>query len=455
MSLFNLKKEEPKTFDLKEDIKISTPQATKPAQDSSKLSSMTPAPAVAKVKPEVAKKPAKQEESGNVYTNIFEKPTTPKNEELKSDIITGVFAKEAKEAKKQDNILGPIPELQTKLTGSYDPSKKTFKLAMTLFISLACVSLAILGFFYAEMNPKFDLLAGIRGPNTIQRLNNSRTDIITMQTAINQKNYLLLNFYLQQLSYLSDSYSTARSVQGVKSTTDLQSNILLTYENALSVWKEPKTASRIPEQTFTDELKKTLSAELAKLKKEDQTDLIKSQIKDYENTINLINNKKLATFFNKNTDDIKADLPLDDTKLYALTTEALSTLNNEFSVLSNIKSTRMHWAEIVNEIEKATKNVDTLYNTGFYEELGGIQYNSYDFNAKSGKIIISGKVKKDDGSTFSLIANLIDALEKSDMFVNVDNRSYPKSGSEDEGYTSSFRIEFNIQTDGKITNPLT
>lgn len=389
-------------------------------------------------------KPVAKEESGNVYTNIFEKPAAQK-EEPKSDIISGVFAKEAKEAKKDENILGPLPELQTKLTGSYDPSKRTLKLARTAFIALVCVSLVILGFFYAEFNPDFDLLAGVRGPNTIQRLNNSRTNIITMQTSINQKNYLLLNFYLQELSYLADSYSSARSLLGNLRTTDLQNKILLTYENAQAVWKEPKTASRIPEQTFTDELKKGLSAELAKLKKETQTTEIQSQIKDYENTINLINNKSLASFFNKNAEDIKADLPLDDTKLYALTTDALKILNNEFSVLSNIKNTRMHWADIVNEIEKATKNVDTLYNTGFFEELGGIQYSSYDFNAISNKIVISGKAKRDDGSTFSLIANLIDSLEKSPMFKSVDNRSYPKSGSQEEGYTSTFRIEFSIQ----------
>jgi len=440
MPLFNFKKEEQKIFDLKPEPKQAPLKEAKPA-------------AAVAVKSEPAKIPAKaastvsapQEETGNVYTNIFEKPLAAKEEGIKSDIITGVFAKEAKEAKKQDNILGLLPELQTKLTGSYDPSKRNLKLARTAFIVLVCVSLLILGFFYAELNPKFDLLAGIRGQNTIQRLNNSRTDIIAMQTKINQKNFLLLNFYLQELSYQADSYSTARKTLGNQPTTDLQNKILLTYENAQSVWNEPQAVSKIPPATFNDELKKTLQAELVKLKKEQSTADIQTQIKDYESTISLVNNKKLAGFFNKNTEEIKADLPLDDTKLFTLTTEALDVLNNEFSVLGEIKKNRLPWAEIVNEIEKSTKNIDTLYNTGFFEELGGIQYSSYDFDAKTNKIVITGKAKRDDGSTFSLIANLIDALEKSPMFKNVDNRSYPKSGSQEEGYTSSFRIEFTLE----------
>ena len=39
------------------------------------------------------------------------------------------------------------------------------------------------------------------------------------------------------------------------------------------------------------------------------------------------------------------------------------------------------------------------------------------------------------------------------MFSNVDDRSYPKTGSEDEGYSSSFRIEFSLENLQTITLP--
>ncbi|MFC1810920.1 hypothetical protein ACFLZH_05450 [Patescibacteria group bacterium] len=115
--------------------------------------------------------------------------------------------------------------------------------------------------------------------------------------------------------------------------------------------------------------------------------------------------------------------------------------------MSVIKSNRIRWAVLINEIEKITKDIDTLYNTGFFEELGGIKYSAFDFDAETNQIILIGQAKKDDGNTFTLVANLIDALEQSLIFTDVDNRSFPKTGSDEEGYMSSFRIELSLEED--------
>ncbi len=392
-----------------------------------------------------SKKASKEQE--NIYTNIFEKKEEkPKDAAEESEIISGVYAKEDEQTRKKDNVLGPLPELEQKIVGAFDPSKRNLKIARSLFIGLIIVSLLEIGFFYMELNPDFDLLSSIRGPNTAQRLNNSKAQIITQQTSINQKNYLLLNYYLQELSYIADSYGKARGGQiSPQELTDLQDKFLVTYENALTKWKEPIAVANIPVEIFQDKLRIALQDELKQLNKETKTPTILAETDNYRATHKLIGNKRLASFFSKNIDDIKSDLPRDDTKLYALTEEILDILKNDFSTISMLKQKRIEWAEIINEIEKVTKSVDTLYNTGFFEELGGIQYSSYDFDAGSNEIILSGKAKRDDGTTFSLIANLMDALEKSDMFKNVDNRSFPKTGSEDEGYVSPFRIELTLE----------
>jgi hypothetical protein len=140
-------------------------------------------------------------------------------------------------------------------------------------------------------------------------------------------------------------------------------------------------------------------------------------------------------------------LPQDDSKLLALATESLEILKNDFTDISNLKAHRVRWAVILDEIERITKSIDTLYNTGFFEELGGIKYSAFDFDSETNQIILIGQAKRDDGTTFTLIANLIDALEQSQLFYNVDNRSFPKSGSEEKGYVSSFRIELNLDND--------
>ncbi|MBN1494315.1 hypothetical protein JW911_01105 [Candidatus Peregrinibacteria bacterium] len=422
MPLFNLKKENPK-----EPVADITIQPPKP-------------------EPEKPVKPETPAAEGNVYTNIFEKPTAAKTEEVKSDIIQGVFTSEEKKLKPDENILGPLPELEKKIVGAFNPEKRKLNLIRTGFFALVVISLLLIGFFYIELTPEFDLLSGVRGQNTVQRLNNTQKDVIALQTSINQKNYLLLNYYLQEISYLSDTYLTARNKSLPENEIGtLRSNMLLAYENAYIKWKEPTTAGGIPDETFKTELKNSLTGELAKLKKENLTPDIETQINAYEATIRLVSNTRLGSFFKFNTDEIRAALPMDDSKIVEMANSALGLLQNDFSTISQIKSFRMNWADIINEIEKTTKSVDTLYNTGFFDELGGIRYSAFDLDSQSGKIVLTGNAKRDDGSTFSLIANLMDALEKSLMFSNVENRNFPKSGSDEEGYSSTFRIELSLE----------
>jgi len=42
-------------------------------------------------------------------------------------------------------------------------------------------------------------------------------------------------------------------------------------------------------------------------------------------------------------------------------------------------------------------------------------------------------------------------LENSEVFMNVDNRTYPKTGSEETGYMSSFRIELSLTENYALT----
>lgn len=394
------------------------------------------------------KNPEKKEE--NLYTNIFEKKEEKKKDSSK--VLSGVFAKKDEATKAKENILGSLPELEKSLIGSFDPSKRNLKIVKIVFGSLIGVLLLSMGFFYAELNPKFDLLSSMRGPNTAQLLNNTKNSIITTQTSINQKNYLLMGYYLQKLSYLSDGYVKIRKdASSSEAKRAVQNDIILTYENALTKWKEPIAAGGIPEDTFKVQLKNGFQTELNQLKKETATPSVNAEIKNYNAALQILNNKQLGVIFKNNSEDMKGDLPRDDTKLFALTQDVLSTLTNDFSTISELKLHRIQWSIIVQEIEKITKSIDTLYSTGFFEELGGLQYSNFDFDATTNRIILTGKAKRDDGSTFTLIVNLIDALQDSSLFTNVDNRSYPKTGSEETGYMSSFRIELSLADDYDLT----
>ncbi len=390
-----------------------------------------------------------QKDSGNLYTDIFQKK--PKDREQKpetTELVEGVMDKKAKEEKPEEKVLGPIPEVEKKIVGAFDPTKRNLKIAKFLFYIIIVISLISIGFFYVELNPNFDLLAGIRGPNSAQKLENTKQDILTLQTSINQKNYVLMASYLQKLSYLSDTYSRVRSVATPADEVEqMQEEILTAYENAQVKFKEPIKAANIEEGKFREELRNELRKEIRVLNKEEPSPGIIQEINTYSAALQLLNNKNLSGFFSKNTEDIRMDLPQDDTQLLELTNDSLEILENDFTDISKIKQNRVRWAVIVEEIERITKSIDTLYNSGFYEELGGIKYSAFDFDSETNQIILIGQAKRDDGTTFTLIANLIDALEQSQLFYDVDNRTFPKSGSEERGYTSSFRIELNLNED--------
>jgi hypothetical protein len=68
------------------------------------------------------------EDKSNVYTNIFEKKEEKKAEKDESKVISGVFAKEEEKTKPKEKILGPLPELQKKVIGAFDPTKRNLKI---------------------------------------------------------------------------------------------------------------------------------------------------------------------------------------------------------------------------------------------------------------------------------------------------------------------------------------
>lgn len=390
-----------------------------------------------------------EKDTGNLYTNIFEKKSPTEQEKPQTtELIEGVNVKKEKEAKSDENILGPIPELEKKIVGAFDPTKRNLKIIKIVFISIAVLCVLSIGFFYTELNPDFDLFSTLRGPNTAQKLQNSNQAIISTQTSINQKNHLLMAFYLQELSYLSDTYAKARK-EGLNDSglADLQERILLAYENAQTKFKEPIKVANIPEENFINALKNELREEINLLKKEELTDVIIQDINNYSTALDLVSNKNLTKFFNKNTEDIRNDLARDDSSLLILTQEALDIVKNDFSNVNVLKENRIKWSSIIEEIETITKEEDTLYNTGFFEELGGIKYSAFDFDSENNRIVLTGQVKRDDGTTFTLITNLLDSLEQSQMFKQVENRSYPKTGDEDMGYTSTFRIELYLDNE--------
>ena len=109
-----------------------------------------------------------------------------------------------------------------------------------------------------------------------------------------------------------------------------------------------------------------------------------------------------------------------------------------------IKEGRIQWSDMMNEIELRTIAVDNHYSEDFYNELGGIRCNSYDFDSVNRKITVVGETKRFDTRNFSMIADLIDELNRSPILDNGEMRSFSKSGSFDDGYTATLKLTLDI-----------
>ena len=182
---------------------------------------------------------------------------------------------------------------------------------------------------------------------------------------------------------------------------------------------------------------------LLKLKTKELEDGKDSQAeRDYKNylhTLNLVGNKNYKNLFLETDFD-----DLSDKELYKFIKTVNSVIVNDLSIIQKIKDLRIKWSDIINEIEMRTIAIDTYYSDDYYDEIGGILYTSYDFDTSGPRISILGETKRFDTTNFTMIANLIDELNRSELFNNAEMRSFSKSGSFESGYTSSIKLDLDL-----------
>lgn len=122
--------------------------------------------------------------------------------------------------------------------------------------------------------------------------------------------------------------------------------------------------------------------------------------------------------------------------------ESFSMMNASLSATINgIQASRISWSIYIDELESVTKNVDPLFGTEFQSNL---MISDVVFSG-DGSVSLNGEVNTDDSKNFTLVANLIDALEDSEYFENVEERNFSKS-EQDDNFSSTFHLSMNIQT---------
>jgi len=119
---------------------------------------------------------------------------------------------------------------------------------------------------------------------------------------------------------------------------------------------------------------------------------------------------------------------------------------DELASIEKIMSNRLDWGAIIKDIHNVVSQADRFYGQGLFKTVGGFVFSSYRFDSTTGRIAISGLTRTSGSNTFSFIAKLIDSIEKSPKFKDIDYRSFSKTRDENGDFSSGINLEFTIQT---------
>ena len=401
---------------------------------------------------------------GNILSKLSFKneKIEPVKDSLTSAVIESAIG--TQENPKEESILEAPPEVDESLLEEMEPPKSILLFILKgSFIFLFAAGLGVLLFLTSQLSNYFDFATTAIGvPSVLNELTDTNKDIKDLQTEINFNRYLQGKFYLDQFSIDGDKYSRNFYIYSNKTMSDeeksnakeqmdlLRENLKKSFSAASA--KLGKNLGRTlidlevadqadVEVLFTKLLKDKLDTKLKELK-DGTTEEETRDYKLYRQVRKLIENSNLMGLL-KSTDFDK----LSDNELQTLITQVNDFTENELSAIQKIKDVRINWSDIINQIKLETSYVDQYFSEGYFKEIGGIQYTSYDFDSASGKIIITGITKRLDTTNFTMISNLIDQLNESPYFKNVEMKSFTKTGSAKDGYTATLRLNLELQED--------
>jgi len=355
----------------------------------------------------------------------------------------------------EKTFLEAAPTVDKDLLEEIEPPKSILLYILkSVFVLLVAVGIGSFLFFTSQLNSYLDFATDpLSIPSALNELKSTNENVKEAQTDINLYRYLKGAIYLDNFSYYGDDYLKNYSLYVNESATDEERAAAKTEMDELKL--DLSDSFKSVQENLTKEISIPLvdtevptNEELAALftgllnDKIGLVDATSPDYKLYKQAQKLVNNPELNTLL-KGADFASfgdADLAVFIGKINDLTLD-------EFSVIQKIKDKRVSWSDVINRIEFETSYVDQYFSEGYFDEVGGVQYTSYDFDASTGKISITGVTKRYNTDNFTMISNLIDQLNSSPFFSNVAMRSFTKSGSANEGYTATLKLDLELQKD--------
>lgn len=385
-----------------------------------------------------------------------------------SNLIQGIVNTETQTEK--ERILEDAPEIDMSLLKDIAPPKSILLYSLKIgFFVLTGMSVASVLFFSSQLTSAFSLITNQIGiPNTSEKLESINAEVTNLQTDLNFYRYLQIKGYIDQFSFYGDSFMQNFEIANSQTAdeqdkTEAREEIELAKGYLKESFMEAKTKLIIPFSAalYTDKtdlelvalFKEKLSEKLREKAAEAKTGQDEKAVieeKNYLHTVNLVGSSELEQIIAATDFDA-----LSDEELYSLIKKINGLVVNDLSIMQVLKDGRVKWSDIMNEIELRTIAVDKYYNEDSYELLGGIRYTSYDFDKESQSITITGETKRVDTKNFTMIADLIDELNRSSFFEGGESKTFNKTGSLEKGYMASIKLSLDLQKEALPTDDKT
>ncbi len=398
-------------------------------------------------------------------------------------VLQALVQSEGKNVEKKKMILGELPKIDTSLFIDREfHLKKQLSFVKILFASFITLGFILYVFFFTQLNPDVTLFSN---QNVGVKLKISSDSLRSVMTEVNYNRYRSAKEYLDQFFYTSNEYLQVydawRSADAAKKdnlAADLEKSknelvkpfelarAILAKQNFTIVYREQSlvpNATGMDPEVLKEEEKKMATAEFNTLLRENITEkkrvaseelknltsgtnkeLKKQEIRDMDELLQLIGNSALQQLIST---DIKK-MPHDQLRKHII--KLSSKYNNRLAFIFQIKDKRIPWAVLIKEIYTKTEASDDRFKTKLYKDIGGILYTGFDFDGSTGRLTISGNVKDFKGENFKILAILIDQLEGSTRFKDVEMRNFSKTFSEKDGFEGNFKIDLGLQADGEI-----
>lgn len=366
--------------------------------------------------------------------------------------ITGV-----KDPLSLSSLLGPKPVFSEKEDAQ--KQAKRAKLAKNLLIAAVFLGLAVYGFFYTRLTPDFTLLDDYFGPNPASRFESSNSELEAKKTELNLVRFRMARLHLDEVNSQIDAYSRQKDIinSGFSAKAQIaaaeieKQKIVETIKKPLTqvqkilsvpIGVDTYTREPIPpeqrEAKYENLLIERLNRERAALPGDAEADLVKTRLN--ENVVRLVQNKPFRKML------VSAALAnMQEEEFENLLKRIREEGTDELATIDKIRRTRMDWDKVIQNIHAATIAVDQQYGKGHFKTIGGFLFSSYSFDSGSGRISISGITKQPDSRLFTYIARLIESVEKSPAFKDIDFRSFTKSKDEKGDYSSSLNLDFSLE----------